>query len=793
MDLFEKSIGTLELPRVLELLSAQAVCDDAKQRALALKPCTDPNEVARLLEETTAARDMMDTQGAPAFVRMKPVSASVRRAELGGSLNTRELLDIASVLRATRQVENYTADAKEKTCLDNLFHCLQPNRFLEDKITHAIVAEDEIADNASAELFSIRRKIRNTSNKVREVLQKLISKSESSKYLQENLITIRSDRYVVPVKAEHRSEIPGLVHDVSSSGSTYFVEPMAVVQANNELRELAAQEKAEIERILAELSADTANYAEAIKENYDLLVLLDLIFARGRLSNRMGGMEPKISTDGSFLFRRARHPLLDQKKAVPVDLRLGGDFDTLVVTGPNTGGKTVSLKTAGLLNLMAQCGLHIPAGDGSTVGVFHQVLADIGDEQSIEQSLSTFSSHMTNIVQILDAADDRTLILFDELGGGTDPVEGAALAISIIEETRQMGAKIMATTHYAELKVYAMTTPGVQNASCEFDVETLRPTYRLLIGIPGKSNAFAISRRLGLPEHIIQRAAGQMNEENVQFEDVLSELERQRQALEQEQREMAKLRLQAQTDAEAARQAKKRADEAVEKASESARQEARRIIEDARTTTDQVFQELKEMKKKQKKAEDWQAANEQRTAVRRSLNEAEGRLGAKKEEEEVLPPTRPAVKGDTVELLSLHTRATVLDVKKDGTLQLQAGILKVNAKQEEVRVVESPKTTTAKQAKKLVSQASSSFRVRAASTELDIRGMMTDEAELTVDRFIDSAALAHLSSVTIIHGKGTGALRAAVHRRLKGNRAVKSYRLGRYGEGETGVTVVELK
>jgi DNA mismatch repair protein MutS2 len=791
MELFEKSMRTLELPRVLELLSEQCICRDAKERAKTLTPSNDEREVARLLEETTAARKLMDVQGAPAFSRMKPVAASLHRAEVGGSLNTRELLDICSVLRTTRQVERYTADREEECCLDPLFHCLQPNRPLEDQISRAIVAEEEIADNASATLLQIRRKIKATSGKVREVLQKLISSPSTSKCLQEAIITIRSDRYVVPVKSEHRNEIPGLVHDVSSSGSTFFVEPMGVVQANNELRELAAQEKQEIERILAELSAAVAQDAEGIRLSYNTLVELDLIFARGHLSYRMRAMEPKLVQTGGFVFRHARHPLLDVKKAVPIDVRLGTDFDTLVVTGPNTGGKTVTMKTAGLLVLMAQCGLHLPVDDGSEVSVFSQVLADIGDEQSIEQSLSTFSAHMTNIVKILEAADDRTLVLFDELGAGTDPVEGAALAIAIIEESRGLGAKVLATTHYAELKLYAMTTQGVENASCEFNVETLRPTYRLLIGIPGKSNAFAISRRLGLPEHIIQRAGNQMDAENVQFEDVLSQLEEQRQALEQERLETRQLKLQMEADARAAKTARERADAEVEKAAETARQEARRIIDEARATTDQVFRELQEMKKKQKKAEDWQAANEDRAAVRRSLNEADARLGARKEAEP-LPITRPAEVGDTVEVLKLHMQAVVMSMGKDGALQLQSGSMKLSAKQDEVRVVEG-KARKKNLVLKMGTPAKTAFRAKAAPRELDIRGMMTDEAESVVDRFLDDAMMAKLETVTIIHGKGTGALRNAVHQRLRSCKYVKSFRLGRYGEGENGVTVVELK
>ena len=534
-DLFEKSMETLELPRVLSLLADQAVTEEGKERARRLRPETDPAEVALRLQETTAAVNKMVLRGSPSFSGVKPVAGSLQRADMGGSLNTRELLDIAGVLAAARSAKEYgESDGEEKSPIDVLFHSLHPNRFLEDKITGSIVGDGELADSASPELASIRRHIRATESKVRDILQKIISSSQA-KYLQESIITQRSGRYVVPVKSEFKNEIPGLVHDLSGSGSTFFIEPMGVVKANNELRELQAKEEKEIDRILAELSAEAASFREDITLNYDLLIRLDSIFARGKLSARMGAMEPGLSAK-SLCLRRARHPLLPPKTAVANDLSLGEKFDTLVITGPNTGGKTVTLKTIGLLTLMAQCGLHIPAGDGSTIRVCQRVLADIGDEQSIAQSLSTFSSHMSNIVGMLAETDGETLVLFDELGGGTDPVEGAALAAAIIEHARSLGALVAATTHYAELKVYAMTTPGVENASCEFDVETLAPTYRLLVGIPGKSNAFAISQRLGLPQEIIQQAAARVSAENVRFEDVLTKLDQQRQEMEKEQR-----------------------------------------------------------------------------------------------------------------------------------------------------------------------------------------------------------------------------------------------------------------
>ena len=791
-DLMEKSLQTLEFPAVLELLAAQAVSDETKERVRKIRPSTDRGEVNLLLQETTAARKMMDIHGAPALSNLRPVAASLQRAHLGGVLNTRELLQIASVLRTTRNVASYSGVGEEKTCIHSIFKSLTPNKYLEEKISGAILSEDEISDNASAELADLRRKIRVTSGKAREVLQRIIS-SSAAKYLQEAIITIRSNRFVVPVKAEFKGSIPGLVHDVSASGSTYFIEPMGAVKANNDLRELLSKEEAEIQRILASLSREAASFREDILQNYDLLLALDLIFARGKLSYQMNGMEPKLVEDGGFVFRHARHPLLDKKKAVPIDLELGQSFDTLVITGPNTGGKTVTLKTAGLLTLMAQCGLHLPVDDGSQVSIFEKVLADIGDEQSIEQSLSTFSSHITNIVKVLGEADDRTLLLFDELGAGTDPVEGAALATAIIEESRSLGAKVMATTHYAELKLYAMTTAGVENASCEFDVETLRPTYRLLIGIPGKSSAFAIARRLGLPEHVIELAGGHLDRQNVQFEDVLSKMERQRQEMEAEKREAARLRLQMEQDAAAAKEHRKRLETERAKLLDGAREEAREILAEARAVSNTVFHELDQMKKKQKEGQDWQNVNQQRSALRQRINQADEKFHTRSLPQEEETPTRPAQVGDTVELKRMGTRAQVLQVNKDGSLQLQAGILKISAKQSEVRVVDAPKHNAQKQMRRMVRRVQSQMRASGARPELDIRGMTGDEGVAMVDRFLDDAVMAHLTTVTIIHGKGTGALRQAVQQHLKTCKYVKGFRLGRYGEGETGVTIVELK
>ena len=788
-DRFEKSMQTLELPRVLDMLADQAVTEEGKDKARRLRPETDPVEVTALLAETTAAVEKMVLGGSPAFAGVRPVAGSLQRANMGGSLNTRELLDIAKVLAAARSAKEYgEGDAEKKTPIDVLFHCLRPNRFLEDKITGSIVGDGELADSASPELASIRRHMRATESKVRDILQRIISSSQA-KYLQESTITQRSGRYVVPVKSEFKNEIPGLVHDLSGSGSTFFIEPMGVVKANNELRELQAKEEKEIDRILAELSAEAASFREDINLDYELLIRLDVIFARAKLSNKMHAMAPGLSTKGLNL-RRARHPLLPPKTAVANDLSLGETFDTLVITGPNTGGKTVTLKTIGLLTLMAQCGLHIPAGDGSVIKVCKRVLADIGDEQSIAQSLSTFSSHMSNIVGILEETDDETLILLDELGGGTDPVEGAALASAIIDHARSLGAMVAATTHYAELKVYAMTTPGVENASCEFDVETLAPTYRLLVGIPGKSNAFAIARRLGISEEIIQDAAARVDAENVRFEDVLTKLDHQRQEMEKEQRQAAQLRREMEEASAKAQAYRDQLQKEKEKAEASAKAQARAILDDARRTADQVFQELGDMRKKAQKEQNWQKVNDQRAGLRHKLNEAEDKLGARPQAA-VPPMLRPAKKGDTVTILKTGTQASVLSVNKDGVLQLQAGILRITAKQDEVRVVEG-ETQSQKAAKQYIRRTEHKLRSLGAKAEVDLRGMTTDEAELTLAQFLDRAMVSNLTQVTVIHGKGTGAVRKAVHAYLKRCKGVASFRLGRYGEGEDGVTIVEL-
>ena len=795
-ELFEKSIRTLELPRVLQLLSDQAVSAEAKERALHIRPETETEEVLRLLDQTDAARVMIGLHGSPSFSGVKPVAEALDRADRGGSLNTKELLTIADLLTAARRAKEYfNTDAVEKTAIDHLFLSLHGNRFLEEKIKRCIPDEDTIADAASTELADIRRHMRAAQAKSRQILQKIISSPSYGKILQETIITQRDGRFVVPVKAEHKGDLPGLVHDISSSGATLFVEPMGVVQANNELIELEAKEQKEIERILAELSAEAAAHREDIQWDYDALVHLDLIFARGQLSYKMDGVRPEVRRDGAIHLRKARHPLLDPKKAVSIDIELGDTFDTLVITGPNTGGKTVSLKTLGLLTLMTQCGLHIPVADQSAISVYERVLADIGDEQSIEQNLSTFSAHMTNIVAILEEADRHSMILFDELGAGTDPVEGAALAIAVIQHVRGLGARVAATTHYAELKTFAMTTAGVENASCEFNVETLSPTYRLLIGIPGKSNAFAISRRLGLPDGVIEAAKVQMSGESVRFEDVLTQLEAKRQALEKRELEANRLYRQREEDARKAREFREQMERAKENARSRGEAEAKRILRDARSAADEVFAELAQMRKEQAKAERTLNANEARTELRRKLNEAEDAVSKRDQRQEPIPkPSRPIREGDLVEIPGVRTPAEVVSVGKDGTLQLKSGVLKMKAKADEVRLIEEDERAAQKKKPAVSIRQNADRALRAsASRELDIRGMETLEAESVVENFLSAAVMGRLDIVTIIHGKGTGALRKAVHDILRRNKAVKSFRLGVYGEGESGVTVVTLK
>ena len=786
---YQKSLTKLELDKVLALLADHASSPAAKERCLAVRPLDDAEDIRLLQAQTSAACKLITLKGSPSFGGIVDVGASLSRADRGGCLSPEELLRVATVLKAARTAKEYAEGDAVESGLDIFFRQLTPNKFFEERIFTSILSKDEIADAASSELASIRRKIRQQSSKIRESLQKIITSPTYAKILQEPIVTIRSDRFVVPVKAECKSQLPGLVHDVSSSGSTFFIEPMSAVNGNNELRELFVAERKEIERILAELSAEAAARQESINLNYEMLVTLDCIFARAKLSFAMHGIEPVIRTDGKLELKRARHPLIDAKKVVPVSLSLGVDFDTMVITGPNTGGKTVTLKTIGLLTLMAECGLHIPADDGSSIAIFETVLADIGDEQSIEQSLSTFSSHMRNIVEILQVCDRDSLILFDELCAGTDPAEGAALAIALIEFCRKCGAKVATTTHYAELKLYAMRTAGVINASCEFNVETLQPTYRLLIGIPGKSNAFAISRRLGLDEKIIEEAHSMVSQNDVNFEDVLTQLEQQRQQMEQAKVEAERLRMETEKQKEKSDEYYAQIKAERDKAVQQARKEAQYIIEDARRTANNVYEELKQLRKQAKDGAFVEGSNEKQAALRRSLNEAEGKLREKQEVRQRPTASRAIRVGDTVELLKFGSKATVLAINKDGSYQLQAGIMKVNAKPDEVYLLENE---TQAKAKKLMEGKVRDLK-SAAQPELDIRGMAVDEALPVLDNFLDAAYMGNLPNARIIHGKGTGVLRKAVQDELRRCKYVKSFRLGVYGEGEDGVTIAEFK
>ena len=789
-ELYEKSLIKLELPLVLEQLATCAGSQGGKEACLRLRPTSDLEDVNLLLEQTTAASELCTRKGNPVFGDVSDVSASLERADRGGSLQPIELLRIGAVLRCARTIKGYVSVDDKATVLDALFGALTPNKYLEDRIFGAILSEEEIADTASPALADIRRHMRIQAGKIRDGLQKIISSPAYSKYLREPIITIRQGRYVVPVKSEHKNDVPGLVHDVSATGSTYFVEPMSAVNANNALRELELKEKKEIERILAELSAEAAAHREDINLNYAMLVQLDVIFAKAKLAYRMQAWPPVMNDQGRVELRKARHPLIDSKKVVPISLRLGSDFDTMIITGPNTGGKTVTLKTIGLLTLMAECGLHIPAGDGSVLSTFEAVLADIGDEQSIAQSLSTFSSHMRTIVDVVDQCDDRTLVLFDELGAGTDPAEGAALAIALIEFARKMGSRVVATTHYAELKLYAMRTEGVINASCEFDVETLQPTYKLLIGIPGKSNAFAISRKLGLSEEILKEADDLVGKSDKDFEDVLTQLEQQRQQMESARHEAERLKFETARIKEQSEQMRAQLQKEKDKAMEAARKEAQYIIEEARAAANLASEELKAMRKQLQDHADVTNLNQRQADIRRNLNEVEDKLRSAQPERQRPQPSRGVLVGDTVELLKLGTKASVIAINKDGTYQLQAGILKMTAKPDEVYLLEQENPYKTKGRPE---HSGREMKLDAAPFEVDLRGMDAVEAICTLGLYLDNAMRSGMKNVRIIHGKGTGVLRNAVHQELKKNKFIKGYRLGVYGEGEDGVTIAEFK
>jgi len=800
MPFSSKMLRTLEFDKITEMLADHAAVAGAKGRALALLPSEDIAAVTLRQDRTADAKRLIDHKGYPSFSADESVVASAERAYKGAVLSPKELLSIASLLYSTRTLLDYLhTDKPFETCLDELFARLMPSRALEDKIRTAILSEDMIADEASPALADIRRKIRVANNKIKDTLQSYVG-GNRLKFLQENIVTMRNGRYVVPVKAEYRNEIKGLVHDTSSSGATLFVEPMAVVDANNELKSLAAAERNEIDRILASLSAAAGECCSLISLNYHNIVELSFIFACGSLAIEMKAERPHIEEGRKIELHRARHPLLDRKTVVPIDVAVGEHHDSMIITGPNTGGKTVTLKTLGLLTVMAQAGLQIPALDNSRIGIFDQVLVDIGDEQSIEASLSTFSSHMVNIVDILSRATDRSLVLFDELGSGTDPIEGAALAVAILENTKSVGAVTAATTHYAELKAYALETERVQNASCEFDLETLRPTYRLIVGTPGKSNAFAISEKLGLDASIIERAGHLIEREDKQFEEVIARLDRERAEMEKAKGEHERLRAEyeafkSRAERELNQKIKKTEDE-VEKQALKARQ----ILDSARASSEFIFRQLEDLKKQEDKEARNRMMHSAKEQIRKHLQATEALFDGLKisevslDEEYVLP--RPLAVGDKVYLVSLGKEGVVTALAdKHGMYAVTSGILKtkvdvkglrlMDGKQAFRKKAEPPKKPSEGKVKKSIV---STFR-----PEIDVRGMIGEDAWFVIDKYLDDAVLANIPTVRIIHGKGTGALRAALWKYFKTDRRIKTYRHGEWGEGDAGVTVIEFK
>ena len=795
----EKTLRILEFDKITERLSDCCATEGAKGRALSLSPSDDYDTVVLRQRRTEDAKRLVNAKGFPSFSAPESVVPSADRAYKGAALSPKELLEIASILRSARGLLDYiNTDKPFDTSLDEIFRRMLPNRELEDKITRSIISEEFIADEASPALADIRRKIRQTNNKIKDTLQSFIG-GNRLKYLQENIVTMRNGRYVVPVKAEHRGELKGLVHDTSSSGATLFVEPMAVVEANNELKTLSAAEEHEIERILMELSAECGNFSSPLSLNYHNITELSFIFGCASLAMEMKAESPIIIRERLVDIKRARHPLISKEKVVPIDLSVGEENDTLIITGPNTGGKTVTLKTVGLLTVMAQSGLQIPALETSRIGIFSAILADIGDEQSIEASLSTFSSHMVNVVDILGRLDERSLVLFDELGSGTDPVEGAALATAILEKAQSLGALTLATTHYSELKVYALQTHRVQNASCEFDIETLRPTYRLIVGTPGKSNAFAISEKLGMPSDVLDRADRLIERDNKRFEDVIERLDTRRIELEREKNIAEKLRREYEEYKQKAEsELKQKISKNEEEISKSVLK-ARQILDSARASSEFIFRQLEELKKQEDKEKRNSMMSDARAAVRERMRESEALfegLSVREislDEDYKLP--RPLKVGDKVYLVTLGKEGVVTALKDSkGLIAVTSGILKTKVTEDKLRLVEGdvkfkkkpepPKVNEGKVKKSIVS----TFR-----PEVDVRGMIGDDAWFVVDKYLDDAVLAGIPTVRIIHGKGTGALRAALWKYFKTDSRIKSYRHGEYGEGDAGVTVIEFK
>ncbi len=794
----EKYIQILELDKILEQLAELTCCEAAKIRVMQIKPSDNLRIVQDETAKTNDAFMLAAHFGTPSFGRMDDPTEHLKLAQVGGILTPFALLNIASVLRQTRLLLDWYAQcANMQNSLKPVFGQLTANKTIEKRISEVFVSEEEIADTASDELYSIRRKIRSIGSRIRETLDKMIRSASYQKALQENIVTMRDGRYVVPVKAEYKSAVSGLVHDTSSSGATLFIEPMSVVEANNDIRVLKAKEKAEIERILQEISAECGAQAGLISSDFETLITLNIYFAKARLAERMNAVMPQITDSGIIRLNKARHPLIDRDKVVPVSLTLGEDYTSLVVTGPNTGGKTVTLKTIGLLTLMTMCGLLIPVSDNSTITVFKKVLVDIGDEQSIAQNLSTFSAHMTNIASILKNADEHSLILVDELGSGTDPVEGAALAMSILEQFREKRAIVAATTHYAELKVYALETEGVKNASCEFDVKTLRPTYRLLIGTPGRSNAFEISKRIGIPEEVLSRAASYVASDKQSFEDVIDGLESARQDFEEKTAELARQARELAEEKDALRNANQTAIDDKERIIEKARQEARQIVESVRMDANLLMDELDKLRKQKDKEDFSRRVGEVKSQMRGKLDRLHDKANpvvVRTNEDYVLP--RPLKKGDPVLIVDIDKTGTVLqEPGKTGEVLVQTGMIKSRVPVENLRLLDAKKQRSKAPAGKSMRTISSTKDNTTARgmLELDLRGQTVEEAIMELDMFVNKSLLSNVSQVTVIHGKGTGALRAAVHKYLRQCKQVRTFRLGVYGEGETGVTIVEFK
>ena len=788
-----KNHKTLEHDLILEKLAAECSCDDAKDLARGLKPAGDMAEVEMLLQQTEDAFSLLARFGGPSFSGLKNVNNSLHRAAAGGSLNPKELLDIAYCLRALRTLDEWRNHSSGvKTSLDFFFEGITSNKYLETKILSCIVSEEEIADKASDTLFDIRKKIRSKENSIREKLDSLIHSSHYQQFLQEAIITQRNGRFVVPVKAECRGNVPGLVHDTSSTGATVFIEPASVVDANNDIKVLQGKERDEIMRILYELSAESGDFAESIKHSYESAIRLNLIFAKAHLAYKMKATKPILNNEGIICLKKARHPLIDPKKVVATDIALGDEYDTLVITGPNTGGKTVSLKTLGLLTLMTMCGLLIPVADRSRVSVFNNILVDIGDEQSIAQSLSTFSSHMVNIIDIMKKADDKSLILIDELGAGTDPVEGAALAVSIIEALREKGAIIAATTHYAELKAYALDTPGVTNGCCEFDIETLRPTYKLLIGVPGRSNAFAILKHLGMTQDVIDNAKAIVGSDNRDFEAVLEKLEASRHALEEERKVAEEMTERARKIEEKAQSEMDKIETLKARELDKAKREAQKLIDAAERKSSQFLLELDKLKKEQTSSNATEIARKTRRAVKAQMGEMDDLINpnelADNWDYDYKLPRNP-VPGDRIVIKGIG-EGEVLEFKNNNVL-VKSGLLKTRVKLSDIMILDKPK-------KKPVKTQHNVYRTSSRAdadvkTEIDMRGETVDEALSELGLFIDRCVLNNIEEIRIIHGKGTGALRSAVTDYLKTHPNVSEYRLGRYGEGENGVTIAKLK